>query len=462
MDEEYDAVVCGTGLTECILSGLLSQEKMKVLHVDRNGYYGGESASLNLTNLYQKFVPGENPPKEFGANRDWNVDLTPKFVMSAGKLVKVLLKTQLTKYLDWRLVDGTYVYQYQKPGFFSGPKLIHKVPANDAEAAISPLMSLFEKGRCRTFFQFCDRWNTNNPQTFKGIDIFKLFDPEKTPMREVFAYFNLQENTIDFVGHAVALYTNDNYLDEPMGKTMEKIKLYMNSIASYGTSPFIYPLYGLGGLPEGFSRLSAIHGGTYMLNNAIEEFVYDENGKVNGVKSKTGEIAKCKMVLCDPSYVLNTKKVLKVGEIIRCICILGSPIPNTNNATSCQIIIPQKQIQRKHDVYISLISSAHKVAKEGKYIAIVSTTIETDDPLKEISSALELLGPIEAQFVNISSEYRSIDDGTNDNVYVSNSFDATSHFETATEDVLRIYKNITGKELDLTIKPVSQNEEENP
>lgn len=26
MDEEYDVVVCGTGLTECILSGLLSQE----------------------------------------------------------------------------------------------------------------------------------------------------------------------------------------------------------------------------------------------------------------------------------------------------------------------------------------------------------------------------------------------------------------------------------------------------
>lgn len=26
MNETYDVVVCGTGLTECILSGLLSQE----------------------------------------------------------------------------------------------------------------------------------------------------------------------------------------------------------------------------------------------------------------------------------------------------------------------------------------------------------------------------------------------------------------------------------------------------
>jgi Rab GDP dissociation inhibitor len=56
MDEEYDIIVLGTaiifhmraltnapgtGLTECLLSGLLSVEKKKVLHLDRNQYYGG-------------------------------------------------------------------------------------------------------------------------------------------------------------------------------------------------------------------------------------------------------------------------------------------------------------------------------------------------------------------------------------------------------------------------------------
>ena len=41
-------IVLGTGLTECILSGLLSVEGKKVLHMDRNDYYGGDSASLNL------------------------------------------------------------------------------------------------------------------------------------------------------------------------------------------------------------------------------------------------------------------------------------------------------------------------------------------------------------------------------------------------------------------------------
>ena len=33
-------------LQECIISGLLSVDGKKVLHMDRNKYYGGESASI--------------------------------------------------------------------------------------------------------------------------------------------------------------------------------------------------------------------------------------------------------------------------------------------------------------------------------------------------------------------------------------------------------------------------------
>jgi hypothetical protein len=33
MDEEYDVIVLGTGLKECILSGLLSVDGLKVMHL---------------------------------------------------------------------------------------------------------------------------------------------------------------------------------------------------------------------------------------------------------------------------------------------------------------------------------------------------------------------------------------------------------------------------------------------
>ncbi|KAL0886648.1 hypothetical protein Bca101_010631 [Brassica carinata] len=47
-------VVLGTGLKECILSGLLSVDAVKVLHMDRNDYYGGESTLLNLNQQAKK------------------------------------------------------------------------------------------------------------------------------------------------------------------------------------------------------------------------------------------------------------------------------------------------------------------------------------------------------------------------------------------------------------------------
>ena len=50
-------------------------------------------------------------------------------------------------------------------------------------------------------------------------------------------------------------------------------------VSRYGKSPYLYPLYGLGELPQGFARLSAIYGGTYMLDKQIDEIVF-ENGKV--------------------------------------------------------------------------------------------------------------------------------------------------------------------------------------
>lgn len=68
MDENYDVIVLGTGLTECILSGVLSVEGKKVLHIDRQDFYGGESASLNLSQLYSKFKPSAQ-------NQNWKVEI---------------------------------------------------------------------------------------------------------------------------------------------------------------------------------------------------------------------------------------------------------------------------------------------------------------------------------------------------------------------------------------------------
>uniref|UniRef100_A0A8C9FT75 Rab GDP dissociation inhibitor n=1 Tax=Pavo cristatus TaxID=9049 RepID=A0A8C9FT75_PAVCR len=430
MNEEYDVIVLGTGLTECILSGIMSVNGKKVLHMDRNSYYGGESASITpLEDLYKRFnLPG-TPPESMGRGRDWNVDLIPKFLMANGQLVKMLLYTEVTRYLDFKVIEGSFVYKGGK---------IYKVPSTEAEALASSLMGLFEKRRFRKFLVYVANFDENDPRTFEGVD------PKKTTMRDVYKKFDLGQDVIDFTGHALALYRTDDYLDQPCQETINRIKLYSESLARYGKSPYLYPLYGLGELPQGFARLSAIYGGTYMLNKPIEEIVI-ENGKVVGVKSE-GEVARCKQLICDPSYVSD--RVTKVGQVIRVICILSHPIKNTNDANSCQIIIPQNQVNRKSDIYVCMISSAHNVAAQGKYIAIASTTVETADPEKEIKPALDLLEPIEQKFVSISDLFAPTDLGTGSQIFISRTYDATTHFETTCDDIKDIYKRMMGSEFD--------------
>lgn len=123
----------------------------------------------------------------------------------------------------------------------------------------------------------------------------------------------------------------------------------------------------------GFARLSAIYGGTYMLDKPIDEIVLGEGGKVIGVRSGN-EIAKCKQVYCDPTYVSD--RVRKKGKVVRCICLIDHPIANTKDALSTQIIIPQKQVGRNSDIYVSLVSYTHQVAAKGKSEQILKKYIQ--------------------------------------------------------------------------------------
>jgi len=151
-------------------------------------------------------------------------------------------------------------------------------------------------------------------------------------MKELFEKYQLEENTIDFLGHAIALQNSETYLYEPAVNTIEKMKLYLESQGRYGESPFLYPIYGLGGLPEAFSRLCAIHGGTYMLNKTIDEITFDADGKVTGIRCGE-ETAKAPIVICDPSYTTDDR-LMPTGKVVRAICFLDHPIPDTADAQS--------------------------------------------------------------------------------------------------------------------------------
>ncbi|KAF8003694.1 hypothetical protein HF325_001142 [Metschnikowia pulcherrima] len=212
------------------------------------------------------------------------------------------------------------------------------------EALRSSLMGIFEKRRMKRFLEFVAGYDEDESSTHQGLNL------DQNTMEEVYSHFGLERGTKDFIGHAMALWANDDYLVEAARPTIERIILYVQSVAKYGKSPYIYPLYGLGELPQGFARLSAIYGGTYMLDTPIDEVLYDEEKHFKGVVTKEG-VAHAPIVIADPTYFPD--RVKKTG---------------------------------------------HK-------------------------------------------------DGSSDNVFISKSYDPSSHFETTTDDIKDLYFRITGKPL---------------
>jgi Rab GDP dissociation inhibitor len=240
--------------------------------------------------------------------------------------------------LEFKQIAGSFVYRDGK---------ISKVPSTEMEAVKSPLMGLFEKRRAKQFFEFLQNWRDDDPATHQGRNL------DTDTMESIYNYFKLEPGTQDFIGHAMALYLDDDYKTKPARPTYERIVLYTSSMARWGKSPYIYPLYGLGELPQAFARLSAIYGGTYMLDKKVDEIVLDKAGKFVGVRSGD-ETVKAKQVIGDPSYFGGTAsgggkvRVVEEHKVIRAICILKHPIPGTDDSDSVQIVIPQNQVNRRN------------------------------------------------------------------------------------------------------------------
>jgi len=458
MDEEYDYIVLGTGLKECILSGLLSVEGKKVLTVDENEFYGGESTSLHLDQLWKKSGQTGAPDAYYGKPNKWYVDACPKFIMADGNLVKMLLGTKVTKYIEFKSVGGSFVYKEEK---------VQEVPTNPKAVVKSGLMGMFQKKRFKKFLEWVLIVDGADSSTWGKRDLKTL------TMREVYDSFKLDENTIDLAGHAIALYHTDAYLHNPRQTIpcINRLKLYYDSLVRYGTSPYLYPKYGLGTLPEGFSRIAAVHGATYMMGRKVKQLQYDSAGRVRAVVTSEGT-AKLKeggKVIASPSYFLDTlksgsPKITRVGQCARWLCILTGPVPNTRKSESAQIIISAKQCKRQSDIYISVMNKSLAVVpkEQNYYIAMISSNVYTENPKKELSIAFELLGKVNVlkEFLFVSDLYMPINDPRRDSVFIPSSMDATTHFEEATKEVEQIYAMITGKRVDLSANTADIDEED--
>jgi Rab GDP dissociation inhibitor len=83
--------------------------------------------------------------------------------MSSGELTNILVSTDVTRYLEFKQVAGSYVQQGAAP-----KATVAKVPSDAGEALKSPLMGLFEKRRMKSFIEWVGSFDAKDPATHQG------------------------------------------------------------------------------------------------------------------------------------------------------------------------------------------------------------------------------------------------------------------------------------------------------
>ena len=441
MEENYDCIILGTGYKECLVSGLLAHSGKKILHIDRNPFYGMDNATLSFEEFQKHFPELNDTLKQdrLGNTRDFAIDLCAKTVLASGEMFKVLIATGVNRYMDFTKIEETYVYMN---------KTLSKVPTTPSEALTSSLIGLFQKNRLRVFLSFIDSCKEPFGKEISDQSAAELMD-----------YYKLDKKSQALVYHVLALNITEKEVEKKGSaiNLIRSIKLFQYALLLAKKSPFIYPQYGLGMLPEGFGRLAAVYNGVYMLNKPLDSLLV-ENEEVKGIVSK-GEKAYAPVVVANHSYFADFCEThAKIGRLI--MLFDEQPLKHKRDQlSSFQCIIPGVEFNRKNDVYITCLSYAQKVSPKGKYLLMISCIIERDDG--SLKTQLEkfvvpiffkndwrkkLVGDVyEEKPLKVEKDGCGIPKG----LYIIGSVDASSHFEEDTKDVFKIYERITGEVLDL-------------
>jgi Rab GDP dissociation inhibitor len=461
--DKYDIIILGSGVSECLLTTILAKEGKKVAQIDSADSPGDDSFSIPIQKLWAKFRPEESISQALVSKSDeWKVDLISKLLFSAGKISKLLLKTHISSNLRFRPIEGVFIlWENDNPGNGRPAKELKQVPTSLQDVMCCDMLTIHEKRRCQAFLEYVSdldlQWRVLKQAKVKGLDI------NTCHFKVLLEKFGLAEKTKDLLGHAMALYGTDEYLNKSSVDTIERIKHYLDSAGRFGSTPFIYPVFGLGGILQSAVNKSTAFDAKCEFGQKIVSIDYGPDGKVSGVTTAKKKYL-ANIIICNPQVALALElkgKAREIARVVRCVCILDHTISGTNEASSASIILPLKVTGRRGDIYINMVSSIHHVSKPGYYIATVTTLYEPpshevlaqkspqDYYYSYLAPALDLLQPISHKFAWVSPMYEGYSDSPVDNLYITRGVDPTPTFNSLAHEIVWLCRKVGIGEIDL-------------
>ncbi len=115
----FGVVVCGTSLVNCILAAALSKAGVSVLHLDGNEFYGQEEGTHDLGSFVAELERSAASERGFvrsvrvtgreevdASKSEWRkyaLDGCGKTLLCSGPLVELLVRSEVSKYLEFKV-----------------------------------------------------------------------------------------------------------------------------------------------------------------------------------------------------------------------------------------------------------------------------------------------------------------------------------------------------------------------
>ncbi|XP_006902506.1 PREDICTED: rab proteins geranylgeranyltransferase component A 2 [Elephantulus edwardii] len=252
--------------------------------------------------------------------RRFNIDLVSKLLYSRGLLVELLIKSNVSRYAEFKNVTRVLAFWEGK---------VEQVPCSRADVFNSKELSMVEKRMLMKFLTFCMDYeqHPDEYEAFKQCSFSEYLKSKKlTP--------SLQH----FVLHSIAM------MSESSCTTIDGLKAtknFLQCLGRFGNTPFLFPLYGLGEIPQCFCRMCAVFGGIYCLRHKVQCLVIDrESGSCKAIIDHLGQRINAKyFVVEDSSLTEDMCSGVQYQQISRAVLITDESILKTDSDQQISVLI---------------------------------------------------------------------------------------------------------------------------
>ncbi|TRY59391.1 hypothetical protein DNTS_004301 [Danionella cerebrum] len=271
--------------------------------------------------------------------RRFNIDLVSKLMYSRGALVDLLIKSNVSRYAEFKNIGRILTCRNGK---------VEQVPCSRADVFASKQLTVVEKRMLMKFLTFCLDFE-QHPEEFQDYST-KLFS-------EFLKSKKLTEPLQDFVLHSIAMVTQQTLTEEGLKATQH----FLRCLGRYGNTPFLFPLYGLGEIPQCFCRMCAVFGGIYCLRHSIQCLVVDkESNRVKAVIDSRGQRISCSHFVVEDSYIRDEQRQNTAARrVSRAVLITDrSVLPSETDQQISLVTIPPVDSSSPSVRMIELCSSS--------------------------------------------------------------------------------------------------------